>query len=64
MVAEAPVGAGMTEPASVTAMRQLVAEARLRRTRLPRSGTGRAAVQEAADAGQHQAEHHLADADA
>ena len=54
----------MTEPASVTAMRQLVADARLRRTRLPRSGTGRAAVQKAADAGQQQAEHHLADPDA
>lgn len=53
----------MTEPASVTAMRQLVAEARLRRTLLPRSGAGRAAVQESADAGQHQAERQLTGTD-
>jgi hypothetical protein len=50
--------AGMTEPASVTAMRQLVADARLRW-----SGSRRAAVQEAAGAGEHEAEQDLADPD-
>ena len=63
----------MTEPASLTAMRQLVAEARLRRAgpRAPRdrpvppAGQARrgAPEQEAADAGQHDAEDELADAD-
>ena len=54
----------MTEPASVTAMPKLVAYARLRRTRLPRSGSGRAAVQKAPDGGQQHPEHHLPDSDA
>ncbi len=54
----------MTEPASVTAMRQLVADARLRRMLPERSGAGRAAVQHAADRGEPQTEHDLTDADA
>jgi hypothetical protein len=62
----------MTEPASLTAMRQLVAKARLRRSlgprRVPvrpgRSGPAGAPDQEAAYPRQDDAEHELADADA
>ena len=63
----------MTEPASLTAMRQLVAEAGLRRTRpsrpLPardpgRSGAARPPEQEAADDGEHDGEDELTDAHA
>ena len=64
----------MTEPASLTAMRQLVAEARLRRVnraapRLParapgRSGAAGPSEQEAADHGQDDGEDELTDAHA
>jgi hypothetical protein len=56
----------MSEPASLTAMRQLVAEARLRRTgsaRVPgRSGALRPPVEEAADRRQDDSEDELTDA--
>ena len=63
----------MTEPASLTAMRQLVAEAALRRTRPSRpltardpgrSGAARPPEQEAADDGEHHGEDELTDAHA
>ena len=50
------------EPASVTAMRQLVAEARLRRLTGKRSPR-RASVQQPAHHREHGAEEHLPDAD-
>lgn len=53
----------MTEPASVIAMRQLAAEAHVRRTRTLRSAPRRPPVQECADADEQQAEQDLADAD-
>jgi hypothetical protein len=54
----------MTEPASITAMRQLVAEARLRRLAVVRrSGARRPAVQQPADDREHGTEEQLADAD-
>jgi hypothetical protein len=66
----------MTEPASLTAMRQLVAEARLRRSHVARrtpsrtapdpgrSGAAGPPEQEAADNGQDDGEDELADAHA
>jgi hypothetical protein len=57
----------MTEPASMTAMRQLVEEARLRRasgTRRRASAALRPAVQEETHDGEDGGEHQLTDADA
>jgi hypothetical protein len=66
----------MTEPASLTAMRQLVAEARLRRSHVARRAPSRTAPdpgpsgaacppdQETADNGQHDGEDELTDAHA